>query len=236
MCPDFPMMEEGMDHPMAKSALIKKEAGEEKSGTTADRIITAAREVFAEKGYSGTHMDAIARRAGVNKATLYYQIGDKDTLYASVIHQVLGNVARNMADAVNAAGHPREKLGAYIGTIAHAVDKNPELPSIMLREVASDGAHLPRVAAQDMATVVTILAGIIEGGKRKGIFEDVTPFLVHCMIMGTILIYKKASPIKDRQLWLPVGVKRYDKILKDSTGQAVAKLVFKAIQKGSGGK
>ncbi len=221
---------------MAKSVLIKKEADAEKSGTTAERILAAAREVFAENGYNGTHMDAIARRAGVNKATLYYQIGDKDTLYAGVIHQVLGNVARNMADAVAAAGHPREKLAAYICTIADAVDKNPELPSIMLREVASDGAHLPRVAAQDMAAVVTILAGIIEGGKRKGFFEDVTPFLVHCMIMGTILIYKKASPIKDRQLWLPDDVKRYDKKLKDSTGRAVAKLIFKAIKKESGGK
>ncbi len=216
---------------MAKSALIKKEADAEKPGMTAEKILIAAREVFAENGYSGTHMDTIAKRAGVNKATLYYQIGDKDTLYAGVIHQVLGGVARNIADAVAAAGHPREKLGAYIHTIASAVDKNPELPSIMLREVASDGAHLPRVAAEDMATVVTILSGIIEDGKKRGIFEDVIPFLVHCMIMGTILMYKKASPIKDRQLWLPDDVKRYDKKLKESAGQAVARLVFKAIKK-----
>lgn len=200
-------------------------------GKIAQRILSAARTVFAENGYSGTRMDEIARRAGVNKATIYYQIGDKDTLYASVIHQVLGGVATNIADAVAAAAHPREKLGAYIHTIASAVDKNPELPSIMLREVASDGAHLPRVAAQDMATVVTILSGVIEDGKKKGIFEDVIPFLVHCMIMGTILMYKKASPIKDRQLWLPENIKRYDKKLKESAGQAVAKLVFKAIKK-----
>jgi len=33
------------------------------------------------------HVDEIAERAGVNKATLYYQIGDKDTLFANVIHR-----------------------------------------------------------------------------------------------------------------------------------------------------
>ena len=54
------------------------------------------------------------RRAGVNKATLYYQIGDKDTLYANVIHQVIGNTAQGIAEAVAKADHPEEKLKAYI--------------------------------------------------------------------------------------------------------------------------
>ena len=36
----------------------------------------------------------------MNKATLYYQIGDKDTLYANVIHQVIGNIAQKIAEAV----------------------------------------------------------------------------------------------------------------------------------------
>ena len=72
---------------------MNREVNIEKLSKTAEKILTAARAVFAEKGYSGTHVDEIADRAGVNKATLYYQIGDKDTLYANVIHQVIGNTA-----------------------------------------------------------------------------------------------------------------------------------------------
>ena len=49
---------------------------EGKLSKTAEKILSAARAVFAEKGYNGTHMDEIAERASVNKATLYYQIGD----------------------------------------------------------------------------------------------------------------------------------------------------------------
>lgn len=67
-----------------------KDVRKEKSDKTVERILAAARTVFSEKGYNGAHVDEIAERAGVNKATLYYQIGDKDTLYANVIHQVLG--------------------------------------------------------------------------------------------------------------------------------------------------
>ena len=124
------------------STLIKKVIDIEKPGKTAEKILTAARAVFAENGYSGAHVDEIAERAGVNKATLYYQIGDKDTLYANVIHQVMGNTAQGIAEAVAKVDHPEEKLKAYINCIADTVDKNPELPSIMMREVAADGAHL----------------------------------------------------------------------------------------------
>jgi TetR/AcrR family transcriptional regulator len=213
------------------SILIKKVIDIEKPGKTAEKILKAARKVFAENGYSGAHVDEIAERAGVNKATLYYQIGDKDTLYANVIHRVLGNTAQNIAAAVDKVDHPEEKLKVYINCIAANVDKNPELPSIMMREIAADGAHLPSVVVEDIVAVLTILFGILDEGRRKRIFVEVVPFLIHMMIVGTILFYKKALPIKDRQSWLPAAIKARDKRIKGSLGEEVAKLVLKAIKR-----
>ena len=211
--------------------MIKKVIDIEKPGKTAEKILTAARAVFAENGYNGAHVDEIAERAGVNKATLYYQIGDKDTLFANVIHQVIGNAAQGIAHAVAKVDHPEEKLKVYINCIAANVDKNPELPSIMMREIAADGAHLPRVVVEDIVAVLTILVGILDEGRKKRIFVEVVPFLIHMMIVGTILFYKKALPIKDRQLWLPAAIKARDKKLKGNLGEEVAKLVLKAIKR-----
>ncbi len=210
---------------------MEQDVRNEKLSKTAEKILTAARKIFAENGYSGTHVDEIAERAGVNKASLYYQIGDKDTLYANVIHQVIGNVAQGIAQAVARADSPEEKLKAYILFIADAVDKNPEIPPIMMREVAADGAHLPRVVVEDIVSVLKILVGILDEGRAKEIFVETVPFLIHMMIMGTILFYKKSSPIKDRQVWLPADVKARDKKLKGSLGDEVAWLVLRAIKK-----
>jgi AcrR family transcriptional regulator len=213
------------------SILIKKVVDVEKPGKTAEKILTAARAVFAENGYSGTHMSEIALRAGVNKATLYYQIGDKDTLYANVIHQVIGNIAQNIAQAVANANGPEEKIHAYINTIVEAVDKNPEIPSIMMREVASGGATMPRVVLEDIASILTIVAEVLEEGRKKRVFIETVPFLIHMMVMGTILFYKKGSFIKDRQPWIPAALKTHDKKLKASLGKEVAALVLKAIKR-----
>jgi AcrR family transcriptional regulator len=202
----------------------------EKSDKTSDRILVAARTVFAENGFSGAHVDAIAERAGVNKATIYYQIGDKETLYAKVLHQVIGNVAQGIASAVANVDTPQKKLKTYITFIADAVDKNPDLPPIMMREVASGGATLPRLVIEDIASVLAILAGVLEEGKAKGLFMETSPFLIHVMIMGTILFYKKGSPIKDKQSWIPETLKVHDKQLNNSLGEEVANLVLKAIK------
>lgn len=210
--------------------MIKKESNREKPGKTAQKILVAARAVFAENGYSGTHVDEIARRAGVNKASLYYQIGDKDTLYANVIHQVIGNIAQSLAEAVAGVDSPEEKLKAYINNLGTAVDKNPEIPPIMMRELASGGAHLPRVVIEDMAAVISILFGILEQGKKKGVFIEVAPFLIHTMIMGTILLYTKGTPVKDKQEWLPAAIKARDKKFKGSLGEEVGNLVLRAIK------
>jgi TetR/AcrR family transcriptional regulator len=208
-----------------------KDIRKEKSDKTIERILTAARKIFARKGYSGAHVDEIAEAAGVNKATIYYQIGDKDTLYASVIHQVLGNTAQNIAGAVAQAGSLEEKLRAYINCIAANMDKNPDLPPIMMREVASGGQTLPRVVIEDIASVLTILFGILEEGRKKGVFIETVPFLIHIMIVGTIVFYKNAQPIKEKQLWLPAKLKAHDKKLKTSLGEEVAALVLNAIKK-----
>lgn len=44
------------------------------------RILKAAEEVFAEKGFDGARVDEIAKRAGVNKALIYYYFESKDQI------------------------------------------------------------------------------------------------------------------------------------------------------------
>ncbi|GAB3489647.1 TetR/AcrR family transcriptional regulator [Nocardiopsis coralliicola] len=59
----------------------------------ADRaILAAALELFAEKGATGTSMQAIAARAGVGKLTVYRRWPDKEELIAQAIEAVRGDI------------------------------------------------------------------------------------------------------------------------------------------------
>jgi len=48
-------------------------------------ILDAAQHIFLEQGYGSTSMDAVAKRAGVSKATLYVHFENKEQLFAEVV-------------------------------------------------------------------------------------------------------------------------------------------------------
>jgi AcrR family transcriptional regulator len=49
------------------------------------RILAAARRLFMAHGYGGTTMEAVAREAGVGKATVYARFADKAALFAATV-------------------------------------------------------------------------------------------------------------------------------------------------------
>lgn len=52
----------------------------------ARQILEGAKSVFLERGYEGTSVEEIARRAQVSKGTIYNYFPDKQTLFAAVVH------------------------------------------------------------------------------------------------------------------------------------------------------
>ncbi|UCD89581.1 MAG: TetR/AcrR family transcriptional regulator [Desulfobacterales bacterium] len=171
-------------------------ARENRKKETVRRIIDTAARIFAESGYEGARVDQIADRAGVNKAMIYYHIGNKKALYTRVLHDVLGATAARMADNINGAVTPVEKIRAYILSIGQTLEAHPHLLHIMMRELASGGSHLPEIVAGDLASIIGQISGIIKQGHRQGEFKDVDPLVLHLMVMGGISYYKVSHPVR----------------------------------------
>lgn len=66
---------------MVKINRMSDSEGKEK---TREKILQAAKREFAEKGFAGTKLDAVARRAGINKALVHYYFTSKEELYRQV--------------------------------------------------------------------------------------------------------------------------------------------------------
>lgn len=67
------------------AAPASEQAEEHVPGRKECQILSAARAQFLEQGFSDTSMDAIARRAGVSKATLYAYFPSKEALFSHLI-------------------------------------------------------------------------------------------------------------------------------------------------------
>jgi TetR/AcrR family transcriptional regulator len=208
-----------------------KEGQEERKGETLKRILDAAKDVFAEKGFAGARVDEIARRAGVNKAALYYHIGDKEALYADAFHNVIGTAAQRLIDGIKGSKTPEEKMKTYLKTLADTFDENPQVPRMMMREMASGGQNLPEIFFQDLFSIFRTLSGILEEGKSKGVFIDSLPLLVHFMAIGATVIYKTIAPILLAAQHVPEELKDLNKNVSGKIEAEIEKMILNAIRK-----
>jgi AcrR family transcriptional regulator len=172
---------------------------EEKRHETVRKILDTAIEVFAEVGFSGARIDEIAQRSGVNKATIYYRIGDKEALYTRVLHEVFADTAERLMRNVKEAKTPEEKLRTYIRNIIQTIGKNPYLPPIFLRELASGGRSFPSVVLNDLSQIIGALMVSLKEGTEKGTFIETSPLTLHLMVAGGTLLFRTIEAIKEKR-------------------------------------
>jgi len=94
-----------------KAALCLKPASSTQAGRnpkrTRERILSAALKEFAANGFAGARVDAIARRAAINKRMLYHYFGNKEHLFREVLRL---KMAERQALAETLSGDPAESL------------------------------------------------------------------------------------------------------------------------------
>ena len=79
-----------------------------KSDQTKDKILAAALDEFATKGFAGTRVDQIARSAGVNKAMIYYHFAGKQELFDQLFQSEM-ELIREELNLIMARRDPNSK-------------------------------------------------------------------------------------------------------------------------------
>ena len=169
-----------------------------KSSIARERILDASSAVFAEEGFAGARVDAIAQRAGVNKAMLYYHIGDKRALYGEVLNRNFRRIEKALQKGLPNEGSPSDRLRAVITIVERAIAANPDHGRIVLREFASGSSNLPAEILHRMLGLLTVVKDILAEGSRTGEFRPTDPVMTHLTLIGAILMLNVVSPLRER--------------------------------------
>jgi TetR/AcrR family transcriptional regulator len=126
-------------------------------------ILAAATRLFAECGFEGTTIAAVAERAGISKQNLLYYFPTKHGLYGRVLDDVLDDWLERMAHLADARGEPAEVLRAYIAAKLRFSREQPWASRVYAMEVIG-GAKF--YGEQIRARVVPLLRRDIEVFER----------------------------------------------------------------------
>ena len=97
-------------------------------------ILEAAEAEFADAGYQGASMQAIADRAGVPKANVHYYFGSKEQLYRQVLEDILGLWNDFLSD-VTPADDPALVLEGFVRQKLHLAFERPRASRLFAQEI-----------------------------------------------------------------------------------------------------
>src|SRR5262245_3215949 len=88
---------------------------------TRQALLAAGTELFAERGYEGVPVWAIAQKAGVNKAMISYHFGGKRKLYLAILQETFSEIVagvEKLADSPRPAPEALREMIAAVGEMA----------------------------------------------------------------------------------------------------------------------
>lgn len=97
----------------AEKSDTRPESRSEARAETERLILDAAERVFAEHGFGGATMQAIAAASGLPKANLHYYFATKETLYRRVVERIF-TIWLEAADSFETSASPEAALRRYI--------------------------------------------------------------------------------------------------------------------------
>lgn len=135
------------------------------------RLVSAAAELFAERGYENTSVQQVVERAGVTKGAMYHHFSAKDDLLFEIYHRMLAMQAERLDRIADSGGPVAERLRAASADVVVTTLENLHDAVVFFRSM-----HLlpPLRQAQVRAERRTYherFRALIEEGQRDGSFR-----------------------------------------------------------------
>lgn len=153
-----------------------------------DHIMTAAIELFAEKGFEGTSIRELATKADVNVAMVNYYFGTKDKLFEAILEQKATFMRGRMDEiASNTKLSEIEKIDVIVESYVGRILSQPLFHRILHQELLmGERDLLQQNIIKAFVRNTHIVKSIIEQGIKKKIFRKVDPELTMATLIGTI--------------------------------------------------
>jgi len=170
---------------------------------TRGRVIAAAGELFAARGFHGTTMRDIAQRARVNLAAAHYHFGSKETLYLDVLRAQFAELMAEFehrgarlsaATAKRGRAGLRELLRTRVEAMLALLLGPPPGPhgTLMMREMSDPSAALPDIVEQFIQPHRREMEAIVGGLLPQLGHEDVERCVFS--IVGQVFFYRHMLP------------------------------------------
>lgn len=200
---------------------------------TEEKIFEAAKEVFTEKGFDGSRMEEISKKAGINKALLHYYYRTKEKLFNAIFEKIMGELLSNVEKRLYEEDAPLEgKIEFFVETYMNLILKNPHIPMFILNELNRNPEKIISIFKMTPIYKNNLFAKfklLIQSEIDKGNIKPIAPEQLVVNILSLTIFPVVARPIIQVILF-ENNKNAYNEFI-ESRKKEVAKFIIASIKK-----
>lgn len=169
------------EHLQAKPAGRHRLSPEVRAQHQRERILDAAVDVFAERGYQGTTIDNIVAAAKVGVGSFYELFDNKPDCFVQLYERIAADARARIATAIPAGAEWPEQAGAALRALLEQIEAEPQRARVALVEVQTAGRVALGRYEETIDSVVPLLA---RGREASPVGEELPPHLEEAIVGG----------------------------------------------------
>lgn len=138
-----------------------------------DRILEAAEDLFARRGYAGVGMSEIADAVGLRKSSLFHHFRTKAQLHAATVERILSQVDRELTRSLAQGGTAVERLDGWVDALIDLLASTPSHARLLLRSLFEDeelsgDIDERREADEAIRRILQQVSNVLREGMSRG--------------------------------------------------------------------
>ena len=145
---------------------------------TEEKILSAAKDVFQQKGMTGARMQEIADKAGINKALLHYYYRTKDKLFEKVFEMAFSLFIPRVKEMMTSDTPVLEKISFFVDNYIDLLNKHPYIPGFVINELNRNPQILVQIFEKNVQlkqdNIIEKFEAQIQAEVKAGIIKPIT--------------------------------------------------------------
>lgn len=168
--------------------VVNQRRRQQRSLDTRERILEAAFEEFADRGFEGTSTRSIAAKAGVQHPLVTYHFKNKEGLWRSVVSTASFNFGRYIRDQLagqqdaDDVGQLRRLQEEFVRFAA----ANPNFHWLMSNEAKRESERLTWLVEDSVRSYFDAVAKLIRAAQKQGRYIDGDPYHLQYLFIGAV--------------------------------------------------
>jgi len=147
------------------------------------RILDAAVEVIAERGYFHSPVSAIAARAGVADGTVYLYFKNKDEVLRAAIDATFDRFHEQVEERFRTLDDPKAQLEFIAWLHLESAASNRSMAILLQTEMRQSAKFIAEFSQKHLMRYIGVVREVVRRGQLQGLFRrDVSDGVVaHCL-------------------------------------------------------